>query len=258
MALTGKSSFLYGFQITALNRSIDFKSAMAGPELQATLTLGYYSLSGLLREIERAMEAADPANNYTVTANRNYAGGTENRVTIATSGLFLSLLFTTGTRAASSVAPLIGFSGDQTGTQTYTGTSTCGTLLISEREGYTYLPTTMNKMVQGAVSISAGGEKEAVVWQVQEFVEVEFKYEPEAKVITDWEPFITWAIQQKLFEFTPNINSPNDFVEVTLESSSADGRGLGWKWKEMLPQFPFFYQTGNIRLRKRIVGSTFI
>lgn len=259
MALTNRSTFLYGFEVTANNRSIDFKSAALGPEKQATLTLGFYSLTSLMAEIKRAMEAADPLNTYTVTANRNFVGGTENRVTITTSGLFLSLLFLTGTRTSSTTAPLIGFAvADQTGLLTYTGTLSAGTIIVSELEGYTYVPIEMNKKVQGTVTISAGGEKEAVVWQVQQFIDVEFKYEPEAKVLTEWQDFIDWAIQQKAFEFTPSIASPNSVVEVTLETTDADGKGLGWKWKEMLPQFPFFYRTGNIKLRKRITSSAFI
>jgi hypothetical protein len=101
--------------------------------------------------------------------------------------------------------------------------------------------------------VSAAGVKEAVVWQVQEFLEVEFKYEPEAKVITEWEPLVEWMIQQRGFEFTPEIGLPNIVVDCTLESSSGDGKGLGFKWKEMLPQFPFLYQTGLMRFRKRSV-----
>lgn len=258
MALQGKSSFLYNFEITRENSSIDFKNASLGSEIQATLTFGFYSLDALMREIKRAMESADPANTYTITADRTYNSGTENRVTISTSGIFLSLLFSSGTRAASSTATLIGFSGDQTGFLTYTGTASAGVILLTELVGYTYIPTTMNKKVNGAVSVSAGGIKEALVWQVQEFIDVEFMYEPEAKVITEWEPFIEWAIQQKAFDFTPDINSPNDVIEVTLEASSDDGKGMGWKWKEMLPQFPFFYKTGNIKLRKVILSSAFI
>lgn len=259
MALTSRSTFLYGLEVTANNRSIDFKAAALGPEKQATLTLGFYSLSGLLTEVKRAMEAADPLNTYTATADRTINSGTENRVTISTSGIFLSLLFASGTRAASTSALILGYTAtDKTGFLTYTGTSSAGTILVTEREGYSYLPIEMNKKVQGTVSVSAGGEKEAVVWQIQQFIDVEFKYEPEAKVLTEWEDLIDWVIQQKLFEFTPSIADPTEFVEVTLESTDADGKGLGWKWKEMLPQFPFFYRTGNIKLRKRILSSAFI
>lgn len=254
MALKEKSLFLYGFEVTANNRSIDFRAVFGGPELNATLPLGYYSLTTLMIAIKAALQAADPLRVYTVTANRSYAGGTENRVTITTNGIFFELLFASGSRSSSSVAPLIGFPlVDQTAALTYTGTSSAGTPLVTEYVGYTYVPTTMFKTVSGAVSVSAAGVKEAVVWQVQEFFEVEFKYEPEAKVITEWEPLVEWMIQQRGFEFTPEVSSPNVVIDCTLESSSGDGKGLGFKWKEMLPQFPFNYQTGLMRFRKRNV-----
>src|SRR5437868_3980949 len=110
MALKSRSLFLYGFQVTELNRSIDFKDTSGGPELSATLTIGFYSLTSLMAEIKRAMQAVSGAI-YTVTADRTYLSGTENRVTISTSGTYLSILFQTGTRAASSCASLIGFNG---------------------------------------------------------------------------------------------------------------------------------------------------
>ena len=60
MALTGRSLFLYGFAVTEFNSSIDFRSASLGPVLQATLQVGYYSLSSLADEIVRAMTEVDP------------------------------------------------------------------------------------------------------------------------------------------------------------------------------------------------------
>lgn len=260
MALRERSTFLYGFEINSSNFAIDFKNSFGGSELQASLTYGFYSLTSLMTEVKRSMEASDPANTYTVSADRSYNSGTENRVTISTSGSFLSLLFGTGTRNAASTGPTIGFAAftDRTGALTYTGVSSAGTILVTELRGYVYVPTTMNKKVQGVVNVSAGGVKEALVWQTQLFVDVEFREEPEAKVNTEWDLFTDWAITQKLFEFTPEISSPNTFVECTLESTSADGKGLGWKWTEMLPEKPFYYKTGNIKMRKNIPSAAFI
>lgn len=250
MALRQKSLFLYGFEVTENNSSIDFKIAPGGDELRATLTLGFYSLAALLTEIERALTAIDVTNTYTASADRSVSGGTENRVTIATSGSFLSLLFGTGSRSASTVATLIGFpQTDQTGATSYTGTSSAGTALLPEFVGYNYSDPTFDQKVFGAVNVSTSGKKEAIVWQIQQFVEVQFKYEPEAKVMTEWSDLFNWAIQQRLFEFTKDITDPNNSFEVTLEATSADGKGLGFKMKEMLPKFPFMYDTGNLKMR---------
>jgi len=103
MALRGLSLFLYGFQVTEYNSSLDFKAVSGEPTRMATLRRGYYSLTSLGLEIARAMNAVDTDHIYTASVDRTVNGGLENRVSIATNGTFLSLLFGTGPRAASSV-----------------------------------------------------------------------------------------------------------------------------------------------------------
>jgi hypothetical protein len=250
MALTAKSLFLYGYEITPLNRSLDFD--IGGPTLLATLKLGFYSLTSLMLEIKRAMESVDLANKYTITASRTVNGGLENRVTIATNGATLNLLFGTGPRVISSIASLIGFaSTDQTGGTSYVGTSSSGTALVPEYIGYSYLGPEFVRSLFGNLNISARGDKEAIIWNVQKFFQIEFKYEPGTKVISQWVNFLTWAIEQKPLDFTPEITTGYLFYECTLESTGADGKGLGYLMSEMLPEFPFNYKTGVMKFRQK-------
>ncbi len=250
MALTAKSLFLYNFEVTLSNRSIDFVAVGAGPTLLATLTLGFYSLGSLLVEVKRAMEAVDTANTYSITADRTVAAGLENRVSIATSGGFLSILFATGPRSVTAADTLLGFSGDQTGSTSYTGTSSAGTVLVSELVGYSFTPPEMENQIFGNVNISTSGKKEAIVFSLQRFFQVNFKYEPTAKVVAEWFPLNVWMIQQRLIEFTPEVTSPTVFIEATLESHVGNNKGLGFKMKEMLPEFPEMWTTGLMKFRK--------
>lgn len=253
MALTAKTLILYDLQVDSTNFSIDFKISAMGDELMASIEYGFYSLSGLMSAIKIALEEADPSNVYTITADRTQSSGTQNRITISTSGAFLSLLFGSGTRAASTVAPLIGFtSTDKTGATTYTGTSSAGTVLIPTLIGYNYLPPEMYRKVFGSLNISTIGEKEAIVFQVQQFFQMQFKYEPQSYVLSDWTPFINWAIQQAPFEVTPEITSPNTFYDCTLEKTVSDGQGLAHSFKEMLPDFPFLYDTQLLTFRRKV------
>lgn len=252
MALTSKSSILYGYQVTEYNRSIDFRASALDPSpRQASLKLGFYSLTSLSEEIVRALQELDSVNTYTVTANRNVMGGTENRLTISSSGSYFRIYFLTGPRAASSVADLIGFLPlDYTGATSYTGSFSTGIQFSSTYPAYTYLgPDYFNK-VFGAINVSASGEKEAIVFNVQYFIQAEFKYERKTEVETNWIPFFQWAIQQKRFEFVPEISSPDVFYEVTLDRTSEDGKGLSFKMQEMLPDFPNVYKTGQLVFRK--------
>lgn len=250
MALKNKSLILYNYQISTNNNTIDFVGASGGPTLTATIPIGYYSLTSLLAAIASAMGAVDTAHIYTVTADRTISGGSQNRVTIATSGTFLSLLFASGPHSAANISSLIGFSGDQTGSTTYTGTSSTGTALIPALVGYNYIAPTQYQQIQGSVNISASGVKEAIVYQIQQFLAIQFKYETESVVNANWNPFWQWAIQQRSFDFTPDYTlAPNTFYQVTLEKTQQASNGIGFKMMEMLPDFPFLYDTGPFEMR---------
>lgn len=250
MALTSRSLFLYNYNVNSSNYALDFRAVLAGPTLQASLRYGNYSLSSLLIEISRALNAADTAHSYFATADRTFSSGTQNRVSIGTTGTYLDLLFGSGPRNTVSIASLTGFaSTDRTGSTQYQGTLTSGTALIPVYNAYNYLGPTRYKKVFGTLNISASGVKEAVVFQTQQFLQAQFKFEPESSSAA-WEALIGWMILQKEFDFTPEIGTPTIVHAVTLESSSDDGKGLGFKMTEMLPQFPFYYDTGLMKFRK--------
>lgn len=259
MALNSRSLFAYGLEVKANNASIDFRSVALETPRQATLRFGFYSLTALATEISRAMKAVDPTRDFTVTVDRTIGGGLQNRMTIQTSGGFLQLLFGTGPRNASTVAPLIGFnSADYTGNTTYTGSASAGTLFSPAMVGYNYLSPDFSQKNFGAVNISASGQKESITFQIQEFWQVQFKYIESSEWLTSWKPLLRWLIQQRLFEFTPQVSDPTTFYEGTLEQSSQDGKGLAFTGAEMLPSFPNLYDAGLMRFRKTIVASTFI
>lgn len=105
------------FVIDATNNKLNFKESGGGAELTATIDSGTYSPATLAAAIKTALEAAGAAT-YTVT----YSSAT-GKWTIATDGVFLSLLWSTGTDTATAVHTTIGFpsSADSTGATTYTG-----------------------------------------------------------------------------------------------------------------------------------------
>lgn len=249
MALTNKSLFLYGFTIDATNNALDF-NVNGGSTLLATLRYGYYTLNSLLTEIVRAMGEQAPLETFLYSINRSLVGGTENRVTLGIASGTITLLFATGPRVASSVASVIGFNPVDVTGATLTGSSTAGTTLLTEREGYTFLGPDFTRKVKGSVNIAASGVKEAIVYEIQQFAQVEFKHEPEAKVIAEWRDLFDWMILQRPVELTPDYTDFNNVIEGTLERTGYDGAGLGYQMTEMLPDFPFYYRTGLMVLRK--------
>lgn len=255
MALRAKSLFLYGLEVRDDNQNFPFRAVALGPQLNAVIPAGYYSLTSIASTIKASLQIADPARVYTVSIDRTAVGGTQNRLTISSNGAFFEMLFATGTLAASSIRDLIGFGiFDYTGATTYTNATSSGIPLSTEWFGNNYQPPDVFVKNFGTVNVATNGEKEAITWTVQRFIGVEFKYEPEPKVLTEWRNLINWMIQQKPFDFTPLITSPNVVHEVTLEKSSDDGKGLGFNMREQLPQFPFRYTTGAMTFRVRGEG----
>jgi len=255
MALRDKSLFLYGYEINNTNYYIPFKNSGGGSEIDAVLTAGFYTLETLATEIARAMNAADTSNTYTCTVDRTYSSNLQNRVTIATNGSFLSLLFSSGVTAAASVRDVIGFAHtNQTGATTYTGSTTTGTALHTAWYGFNYQSPTVNLRTIGASNIATDGTKETVWWSVQQFSTVQFKFEAQADVLVSWQPLIAWMVKGRPFELTPEVSSPTTVYSYTLEKSSADGKGLGLQMKEMIPDFPLLYDTGLMEFR-RLAGS---
>lgn len=235
-----------------MNSSIDFKAASGGPTLQATIQIGFYDLSSLLDAIVTALSTADVAHTYTATANRNIMGGTQNRVAITTSGPFLSLLFGSGPRIASSAAPLIGFGSiDYTGATSYIGSSSAGiaflpnqTLDVSQLNGYVFVPPTNMQKVFGAQNVSASGLTETISFGLQLFWQVQFKHIIDSYISTQWSALMIWAMQGRLVEFTPDITNPGVFYEGTMIVPL-----LSFTFKEMLPDFPNRWDTGVMKFR---------
>ena len=255
MALRNKSLFNYDLTVTAQNQFISFGTSPSEtpPSARtATLQLGFYSLTSLAAEIARALTSADPLHVYTVTVNRNVAGGLENRFTITSSFSYFSIYFGTGNPA--NPASLIGFNtADYTGSTSYTGSASAGTAFVpnltltnNQVTGFTYLPPWSMQKLQGQVNVSASGIKEAITFTIMQFWQVQFKYISEDSLITDWNPFVQWLIQQRAIEFTPDITDPDTFFAGTLDDPS---KGLEFNFTEMLPNFPFNYSTPLMKFR---------
>lgn len=249
MALGAKSLFNYGIQITALNNLIDFQVVSLGPTLTATLTQGSYSTAELAAEVALQLQTIDSVNIYSVTIVRNIMGGTQNRMIISTNGAYLSLLFFSGPNVNVTSAIVMGFNQtDYTGSTTYTGSTSIGTTLIPDYIGYSYSDDNNTGKVFGAINVSTSGLKESTTFATQLFIEVAFKYEAKAR-LSFWKSFFLWAIQQKSYEFIPEISSPDVVYTVTLESTEYDNQGLGYQMPEMLPDYPNSYETGALKFR---------
>lgn len=257
MALSARSLINYGIQVTTLTQNLDFVAESGGSTLTATIDLGFYSVTSLAAAVSEAMQAVDPNNNYSCTIDRTLLGGTQNRIAITTTGTYLDLLFLTGPNINTSISSVLGFLPlDYTGSTSYISSSSIGTALIPEFIAYNYLSDLHQAKVFGAVNVSASGLKESVVFAIQTFIDLEFKYEDSVN-LPFWKLFFTWSIQQRPFDFIPEITHPDVVYQVTLEKSTYDSKGLGFRMKEMLPNFPNVYETGSLNFRIILANQAF-
>lgn len=253
MALKGSSLFLYGHTVTDLNCFLEFVSVSGDPAKVAVLTLGYYSLTSLMTEVSRAMGVADNLNIYTVTADRSVMSNTQNRVTIATSGLFLSIPFSSGAKALLNCGPLLGFAAtDLAGATSYTGTSTSGTALVTDPDfpAYGYVsPTIYNRNI-GVTNVAGSGATESVLFGNSRFWIGRWKYFDAATAFGPWSSMLTWACAKRGIDFTPDVTAPGIVYSGVIETTQEDPNGLAFQVYELLSEtLPDVYETGILKFR---------
>lgn len=147
------------FIIDATNNAIDFLEVSMGTEYNAILTSGEYTPIELATEIKTQMEAAGGVGIYTVSFST-----VTGKWTIASSLGFFSILWDTGTNAATNIGDTLGFdtASDATGNTSYTA----GDIAIHTEEGVVFDlqvptgidsfallfdPADLSKMTQAAV-----------------------------------------------------------------------------------------------------------
>lgn len=209
-----KCTLNYRLEVTSSNRSLDFKSSPGGPEKQATLKSGLYSLTTLAREVSRAMTQADGgANTYTVTVDRTIGGGLQNRITISSSGAFLSLLFASGTRTASNCASLLGFNvADRTGGTSYSGNFSAGKIIVPTYPPFDLQPVGTIHDAKRSINETVNGLVEIVSFATFRNFEFKIKFIKEnSQEYFDFQDFNLWLLRGGPVEFTPQVTAPDEY-----------------------------------------------
>ena len=258
MSLETFSAFYYGHNITTDQTSLDFSEG--GPEIQANLTVGDYSLTDLLAEVKTQMDTVG-GQEYTITVDRN-----SRLVTISAPGNF-ELLVDTGSRTDSSIYTLLGFTGsDLTGSNTYTGTLPCGEVYFPQFILQDHVATeNFREFIDPSVSISAAGEVEVVKFGDQRFLQCNIRFAtdlPQPKIgpiennptgVADLRAFMEFITERRKIEYMPDRNDAATFEKLRLETTPEGQTGTSFKLKELFTQgLPGYFDTGILKFRKVI------
>ena len=255
MALLTRASFYFGHIVTDSNKYINFNEGSG--ELTATLSVGNYSLSQYVLEVQRAMRAVG-ALDYLVLVNR-----TTRIVTISAASNF-SLLITSGTQVAQSAFSMLGFTGaDVTGASTYSGSLVSGSKYTPQFPFVDYVPTTdWHEAIDATMHKSGSGKVQVIKYGVQKYMECEIDYitdtncgvgsmiEANPNGVNDLRSFMSYLTNNGLVEFMPNRDDASVFETFILDKTETSSVGLGFKLKEKLGDgLAGFYSSGRLTFR---------
>lgn len=248
------SRFFYGTTVTIYNRSIDFDEG--GPELQATLKVGTYSLTEYAAEWQRALrEAGSQA--YIVSLNRS-----TQKITVSAPNPF-TLLRGTGSRVGTGAWVMGGFGAgsDLTGANSYLSPNICGKRYDPQYLLFNYVApehsivkeqATVNSTPAGIVQQASFGDGVRIEMNIRVITnKTGLKLSPfveNANGISDALEFISYLLTKGRVEFMPDKDTPASFTKCYLEGTREDRDAKKFTLKNM--KVPDFYETGDLIFRK--------
>jgi hypothetical protein len=245
------SKFNYGLNIDVNNQYLNFSEG--GPELTAVLPPGDYTLGQISSIVQSAMNDVG-GQVYTVSVDRSNG----NKATISAPGPF-ELLVNTGSNIGTDPFEELGFvfPGDLTGASTYTGSEDAGEQYYPQFMLQSYVDRNLSqKFYDPTVSKTPSGRVSVVSFGKEQFFEMDIKFITnkvmDGKVIknnptglADAIAFLEYVTKKLKVEFIPDVDAPETFFKVLLESAPGFGDGTGFKLKELFSQnLPDFYETG--------------
>lgn len=245
------SQFYFGHFIDSSNQLIPFND---GSDKNATLKVGDYSLTTMVTEVQRALNAASTIT-FTVSVDR-----ATRIITIAGDSNF-ELHTTSG--AASNAFSLLGFSGsDKTGSNSYTGSVGSGTSFRPQFKLQKYVAFGDDQQaVYSNVSKSANGTVEMVSFGTEDFSSFIIAFqtnetqsggaiENQANGLDNLRTFLQYITKKRKFEFMPSRDSAGTYFQVILESSEASSNGTGYRLKEYFGSHMGYFSSGKLTIRK--------
>ena len=256
MTIQTKSMFYYVDPVDLTNLNLDLDDNAV--EVTAEVDVGSYAPTELMTAVQEAMNLVG-IQEYTVSFDR-----TTRLVTISAAGNF-DLLFGSGSNASTSIASLLGFPAvDQTGTNSYTGTTAIGTAYRPQFPLQDYVDfEDFQNNVGASVNESGSGKVEVVTFGLIEFAQFNIRYitnrsrpkdnilENNSSAVEEARDFLRFIITKSNLEFMKDRDTPSTFFTVLLESTRLSRDGVGYRLRELTNQnLDGYFDTGRLLFRK--------
>lgn len=250
------SKFYYDLEVTSDNKYLDFDEGSG--EITATIPTGFYTLTDLAQAVEDELNDVG-SDVYTITVNRD-----TRKITIATSGT-VDLLWDTGTNSASTIGALIGFNtaSDDTNQTSIQSDNALGSVYEPQFKLQDYVSEADYRMLRSATkNKSASGLVEVLDFGTDRFFEFSIKFATNIKQpsggpivdnssgVEDLENFMQWIMRGGFVEFMPDKDTESTYYRLSLESSSGDSNGLGYKLQEQYARgLTGYFESGLLKFR---------
>lgn len=246
-----RSAFVYVEPITALNNTISLNEGSG--DFSVSISTKGYSLTGLLLAASAALNGGTGAGiTYQVSIDRS-----TRLVTISGDSVF--------DLNDGALLNLLGFSGDQTGGSSYTGTVAAGTAYYPQFRLQNFVDFTNDQASNdAAVNVSASGITEVVKFGNRQFMRCNIRFATDnpqplggeivnnTNGVSDLRDFMLFAIEKDPLEFVPDVQvNPGIFTECILESTPESSTGTTFRLKEQFgSNLAGFFDTGPLVFRK--------
>lgn len=230
------SGFYYNFLVDHTNPGLDFTDLSGSHSI--LIPKGSYTMSSLAVEIARQMTKNSTTNNYLVAANR------KTRIYTISSDLNFSINFNSGFSNPMGIFNLIGFNdADYTGSNSYSGSFAAGDAYYPQffLKNYVDAEDSQNPLSAVVNRSSNGANYEIVKFGSQNFYKFEIIFTTNLSVgqdslikqnlngVEDLRNFMKYISRKYPVEFIKNIDDPETYDKVILESTPQSQDGVGFE-----------------------------
>lgn len=248
-----RSKFYYGHTINQNNNIILFNEGSG--DLEATIPNGSYSLTDYVTAVIAAMNTVS-SNSYSASLDRS-----TRKITISgTSNFTLDI---TNSGVGTSAYPLMGFTSDKTGSNSYEGDTGSGSEYLPQFWLQDYVDFEYNKkFLQGTVKESASGIPEVVSFGLSTSMRAnitfinDFEHSDNSSIeentsgLDDAIDFMDYAINKGPMEFIKDRDTTSSYTKVILSSTPESSDGIGYRLKELTSRgVSDYYETGLLEFR---------
>jgi hypothetical protein len=252
MTIETRSAWTYGHTVELEKNFLPF-SENGVDEL---INTGAYTLQSFAVEVARAMTEVG-SQEYSVSLDRS------SRLLTVIADSNFELYVTTSSLSNSSVYPLMGFTTDRSGSNSYVGDEASGDIFYPQIPLQSYVDfvdrqkannVTVNETATGKIEVIKYGDVNFMRCNITFQTDIEQgrdSYIENRQGETELRAFMQYAVTKAPMEFIPDRDDMNTYTDCLLERTSFDSKGTGFELKELYTRgFANWWESGIIEFRE--------